>query len=739
MSIEMEIVNMKRTGNRRAAILAAGLLIAIFVGACGGGGSSGGSGASGASGGSGGSGGSSGGSSLMPPAAPASLNGTAGNAQVTLNWGAVAGASDYEIARATAAGGPYVALPVTTSTSYIDTGLANGTTYFYVAYAVNSAGTSASSPTFSATPQVVISPPAPPANVVATPGINQVALSWSAVDGATSYIVQRASAMGGPFAQIGTTTAPATTYTDSGLSNTALFFYAVVAVNAAGDSSASAAVSATPQGASCSFNGATLASGTTVPAFLAPSVASGLQCSTVAVTAICSNGAMTPTNAVPSCSVQRIGTSLVSHLDAISPSGTVTGWAYDPASPATPLAIEAFVDGPSGVGTPLAPVASTITRSDINTKYGIGGMHGFAFDLPAAQLGAVHLIYVYAVGANGLEQDLLANAPMTSPPSVQGATTVPMPASVVSTTLGFEKYIFSFPIAAPPAGKTNALLALTGNVSIQIDTPNFTEVLASIYFDAHGCPANGQPGYATYPSLDAANPGLALIEQIIVKAATKGESSVPVNTLLPVAQPMPGAACIGVILDGGGGNRTVTMISALNLTYVTETSPASGLAPYNIGMGGEFCFAQNSGCQARTTDPTQQFANVQVAKASGTLIALFGDISDSAETIPPLPNGPWGASNDFYLIPGGCGAAFTPATGNSFVGPAKLTTLLPGNAVLLFSAPLTGTGQVSLHASVMHVLPNVPLHAGDCLVTIFGRSGQNTSDDETQVRALVVP
>jgi hypothetical protein len=78
----------------------------------------------------------------------------AGNAQVGLTWAAAAGATSYDIYRSTTAGGegstPYKT--GITATSYTDTGLTNGTTYYYQVTAVNSAGQSARSSEVSATP-----------------------------------------------------------------------------------------------------------------------------------------------------------------------------------------------------------------------------------------------------------------------------------------------------------------------------------------------------------------------------------------------------------------------------------------------------------------------------------------------------------------------------------------------------------------------------------------------------------
>ena len=77
---------------------------------------------------------------------------TAGNAQVSLSWSASTNATSYHVKRATSAGGTYVQVAAPTSTSYTDTGLTNGTTYYYVVSALDSAGESANSSRASAAP-----------------------------------------------------------------------------------------------------------------------------------------------------------------------------------------------------------------------------------------------------------------------------------------------------------------------------------------------------------------------------------------------------------------------------------------------------------------------------------------------------------------------------------------------------------------------------------------------------------
>jgi hypothetical protein len=96
----------------------------------------------------------------VAPAAPANVAATAGSGQVTVTWTASAGATSYNVFRATTPGGegttPY--RTGITGTSLTDTGLTNGTRYYYQVSAVNSAGQSGKSSEVSATPVAQIGP-----------------------------------------------------------------------------------------------------------------------------------------------------------------------------------------------------------------------------------------------------------------------------------------------------------------------------------------------------------------------------------------------------------------------------------------------------------------------------------------------------------------------------------------------------------------------------------------------------
>jgi hypothetical protein len=94
-------------------------------------------------------------------AAPKNLVATAASASVSLSWTASSGATSYAVKRATTSGGPYSQIATPGATTYSDSSVTDGTTYYYVVSAVDSAGASANSAQVSAEPVAAVSNPAP--------------------------------------------------------------------------------------------------------------------------------------------------------------------------------------------------------------------------------------------------------------------------------------------------------------------------------------------------------------------------------------------------------------------------------------------------------------------------------------------------------------------------------------------------------------------------------------------------
>ncbi len=196
------------------------------------------------------------------PAAPTGVSGTGGAQQVTVSWTAVTGATSYNLYYSTTTG-------VTTANGtkvsgvtspFVQTGLTDSTTYFFIVTAVNSAGESSPSAQASATtttPTPTPTAPSAPTGVTATGGTQQVSVSWSAVTGATSYNLYWSTTTGVTPANGTKVTGATSPAVVSGLADNTAYFFVVTAVNAAGESAPSAQATATTA-AAAAINGATL-------------------------------------------------------------------------------------------------------------------------------------------------------------------------------------------------------------------------------------------------------------------------------------------------------------------------------------------------------------------------------------------------------------------------------------------------------------------------------------------------
>jgi mannan endo-1,4-beta-mannosidase len=77
----------------------------------------------------------------MSPGIPTGVIATSGDTSVTIGWTAVAGALRYSVKRSAVSGGPYTTIATQVSSPpYTDTGLTNGTPYYYVLSASSPGG-----------------------------------------------------------------------------------------------------------------------------------------------------------------------------------------------------------------------------------------------------------------------------------------------------------------------------------------------------------------------------------------------------------------------------------------------------------------------------------------------------------------------------------------------------------------------------------------------------------------------
>jgi hypothetical protein len=96
---------------------------------------------------------------LPSPTAPTGLGANPGDTQIALNWDAVTGAAGYNVKRATNGVGPFNAVTNgITGLTYTDTGLTNGTTYYYAISTMKGGCESTNSVAVSATPVSPLTP-----------------------------------------------------------------------------------------------------------------------------------------------------------------------------------------------------------------------------------------------------------------------------------------------------------------------------------------------------------------------------------------------------------------------------------------------------------------------------------------------------------------------------------------------------------------------------------------------------
>lgn len=165
------------------------------------------------------------------------MTATGGAGQITLAWPASAGATGYHLKRALVSGGPYVSIACPTSTTYTDTSVSIGITYYYTVSASYTAGPDAGgespdSPEASATAGS-LSPPAAPTNVTASRGNprGSISVQWkqSASSGVTQNFVYRRTSTGS-YPSTSTAKINATTsYLDTKLVSGSTYCYAVSA------------------------------------------------------------------------------------------------------------------------------------------------------------------------------------------------------------------------------------------------------------------------------------------------------------------------------------------------------------------------------------------------------------------------------------------------------------------------------------------------------------------------------
>ncbi|WKZ28704.1 MAG: fibronectin type III domain-containing protein [Patescibacteria group bacterium] len=192
-----------------------------------------------------------------PPSNVSSLNVTPGNAQNALSW-TNPGDADFAGVRIQRSTTAHPASPTAGTnvydgigTSMTDTGLVNGTTYYYTAFAYDNSGNFSSGAIGSGTPFDTV-PPGPVSNFTVMAGDSVNALSWTNPGDVDFSNVQIQRSVTGYPATSGQGTAIYTgsgqNYNDTGLVNGTTYYYSIFARDTSGNFSGPAQASGTPSG-----------------------------------------------------------------------------------------------------------------------------------------------------------------------------------------------------------------------------------------------------------------------------------------------------------------------------------------------------------------------------------------------------------------------------------------------------------------------------------------------------------
>ena len=183
------------------------------------------------------------------PGAP-SLTASGASGVVHLSWSAPsnggAAISNYKIYRGATSGNETLLTTLGNVTSFDDTTVSNGTTYYYKVSAVNSVNEGPLSNEASATPPSPTAPGAPSLTASGASGV--VHLSWSAPSNGgaaiSNYKIYRGATSGSE--TLLTTLGNVTSFDDTTVSNGTTYYYKVSAVNSVNEGPLSNEVSATP-------------------------------------------------------------------------------------------------------------------------------------------------------------------------------------------------------------------------------------------------------------------------------------------------------------------------------------------------------------------------------------------------------------------------------------------------------------------------------------------------------------
>ncbi|MFM2066615.1 MAG: hypothetical protein RLZZ584_1524 [Pseudomonadota bacterium] len=572
----------------------------------------------------------------VPPLAPSGLvAGAVTTTSVTLNWtDASTDETAFDIYRnAVKVGsvGPNI-------TTFTDIGLTAATAYTYQVFAVNAAGQTGSN-TLVATTASLAPPLAPTLATAAATPARVVTLGW--VDNAadeTGYQVLRSLAATGPFAQVATAAANATSATDTTALPGTTYFYQVVAVRGTVPSTPATATLTTPAlpSASTAVTAVAAASGTSVTVTWADANTNETGFQVMRSTA---GGAFAAVGGV-------LAANSTSFVDTTAlPSTTytyrvdVSNWAGTTASAAS-----AAVTTPAGTTAPVvAPTAATATATPARTV-----TLGWT-DNSADETGFIVLRSTSATGVFAQVATAAANATTAADTTALPATTYFYQVIAVRGTTRSTAATASLTTPALPSASTGvtAVAAASGtSVTVNWADANTNEtgfqVMRRIGTGAFAAVGGVLPANSTSFVDATAVPGTTYSYRVDVSnwaGTTASAISAAVTT--------PGAAAVTLLAPTGlvatsGTNPVLTWTDASTgeTTYRVRRSLVTVSATGSVTIGTPTTLTNT--LPANTTTFTDNTANAnatyryEVAARNGTTVGPVATVF-AVDTLGGLP------------------------------------------------------------------------------------------------------
>ncbi len=140
------------------------------------------------------------------PATPAVTVKSSSYKSIKISWGKVSGANGYRVYRATSKSGTYKLIKTTTSTSYTNSSLTTGKTYYYKVRAYKYVSGSRVYGKYSSIKSAKPSLSKPSSFSVTRYSSSKIKISYSSVSGASGYRIYRATSKSGTYKLVKTTT-----------------------------------------------------------------------------------------------------------------------------------------------------------------------------------------------------------------------------------------------------------------------------------------------------------------------------------------------------------------------------------------------------------------------------------------------------------------------------------------------------------------------------------------------------